>query len=163
MNHEYFMKQALLEAERALALGEVPVGAILVSGDDILARAYNLRETIKDPTAHAEILALKRAAMILGRWRLSDTTMYVTLEPCPMCAGALVQARVPVLVFGAMDPKAGAAGSVLNLVQSPALNHRMEVIGGICEEECRGLMDQFFAHLRDRGSRSEPSRSVKNV
>ncbi|MBC7341448.1 MAG: nucleoside deaminase [Clostridia bacterium] len=157
------MKQALLEAERALALGEVPVGAILVSGDDILARAYNLRETIKDPTAHAEILALKRAAMILGRWRLSDTTMYVTLEPCPMCAGALVQARVPVLVFGAMDPKAGAAGSVLNLVQSPALNHRMEVIGGICEEECQGLMDQFFAHLRDRGLRSEPSRSVKNV
>jgi tRNA(adenine34) deaminase len=143
------MGLALIEARRALELGEVPVGAVLVGDGRVLARAHNLKETRQDPTAHAEILALRMGAEALGSWRLTGTILYVTLEPCPMCAGALVQARVGTLVYGSSDPKSGAVESVLNLVQHPSFNHRLEVIAGIREEECRELLQEFFQKLRE--------------
>ena len=126
-----FMAMAIEEARRAAAQGEVPVGAVLVAGGEVLASRGNERERLHDPTAHAEMLVLRDAAALLGGWRLQDTTLYVTLEPCAMCAGAMVLARVKRLVYGADDPKAGAAGSVLNVVDHPALNHRPEVLAGI--------------------------------
>jgi tRNA(adenine34) deaminase len=145
---ELFMREALKEAISAAAAGEVPVGAILVGHNQIIARAHNLRESSGDPTAHAEILALRQAAAIRRHWRLSDLTLYCTLEPCPMCAGALVQARIARLVYGSSDPKAGAAGSLLNLVQDQRLNHRMEVTGGILAEDCEAILKQFFRARR---------------
>ncbi|MEL7566501.1 MAG: tRNA adenosine(34) deaminase TadA [Dehalobacterium sp.] len=148
MFNTIYMKEALLEAEKAFAKEEVPIGAVIVYGDKIIARAHNLKEERQDPTAHAEILAVKEAALYFRNWRLQGTTMYVTLEPCPMCAGALVQARVDTLVFGAWDNKAGAAGSLLNIVHFPKFNHRMEVFGGIMEEECKAIMQRFFERLR---------------
>jgi len=148
MFHKLYMKEALLEAEKAYAKGEVPIGAVIVSGDKIISRAHNLREERQDPTAHAEILAIREAAQRLQSWRLTGTTIYVTLEPCPMCAGALVQARVDTLVFGAWDGKAGAAGTLLNIAHFPKLNHQVEVFGGVMEEECRDIMQRFFSGLR---------------
>jgi tRNA(adenine34) deaminase len=145
---EQWMKAALKEAEIAYGLGEVPIGAVLVRDDQILASAHNLRETAHDPTAHAEVLVLRRAAEELGHWRLTGTTLYVTLEPCPMCAGALVNARISRLVFGAFDPKAGAAGSLLDLLRDERLNHRLAVDGGVLAEECGGLLRKFFAERR---------------
>ncbi len=142
------MRQALEEAREALARGEVPVGAVLVAGNRVISRSHNLRETTGDPTAHAEILAIREAARQLGTWRLDGTTMYVTLEPCPMCAGALVLARVEKLVFGASDPRAGATGTLYNIVQDGRLNHRLEVMGGILEKECQELLRTFFRDLR---------------
>lgn len=142
------MGLALEEARLALELGEVPVGAILVRAGQVVARAHNLKETWRDPTAHAEILALKMGAEALGSWRLTGTTLYVTLEPCPMCAGALIQSRVDTLVYGSPDPKTGAVESVVNLVQHPSFNHQLEVIAGIREEECRELLQKFFQKLR---------------
>lgn len=138
------MAIALEEARQGFALGEVPVGAVLVKEGRILARAHNCRETWQDPTAHAEILALRRGAQALGTWHLDGCTLYVTLEPCPMCAGAIVQARVKTLVYGATDLKGGAVESLVNLVQDPRLNHRVEVIAGIREEECKALLKEFF-------------------
>lgn len=142
------MKEALMEAEKAYAKGEVPIGAVLVFGGKIIARAHNLKEERKDPTAHAEILAVKEAAASLHNWRLNGSSIYVTVEPCPMCAGALVQARVSTLIFGAWDSKAGAAGSLVNLTQFPQFNHRMEVYGGIMEDECKAIMQRFFEKRR---------------
>jgi tRNA(adenine34) deaminase len=142
------MKEALLEAETALSKGEVPIGAVIVFNGEIIARAHNLKEERKDPTAHAEILAIQQATAKLNNWRLKGSTIYVTIEPCPMCAGALVQARVDRLVLGAWDAKAGAAGSLVNLVQFSQFNHRMEVIGGVMEEECQRMMRRFFEKLR---------------
>lgn len=143
-----FMRRALLEAKKAYLKGEVPVGAIIVADGQVVARAHNRKEELQDPTAHAEMLAIREAASRLGSWRLLGTTMYVTLEPCAMCAGALVLARVERLVYGTPDPKAGAAGSVTNLVQHDALNHRLEVTSGVLQEECAALLQQFFADLR---------------
>lgn len=143
-----FMRRALLEAKKAYLKGEVPVGAIIVADGQVVARAHNRKEELQDPTAHAEMLAIREAATRLGSWRLLGTTMYVTLEPCAMCAGALVLARVERLVYGTPDPKAGAAGSVTNLVQHDALNHRLEVTSGVLQEECAALLQQFFADLR---------------
>ncbi|ATW26415.1 tRNA adenosine(34) deaminase TadA [Candidatus Formimonas warabiya] len=143
-----YMKEALMEAEKAYAKGEVPIGAVLVFGGKIIARAHNLKEERKDPTAHAEILAVKEAAASLHNWRLNGSSIYVTVEPCPMCAGALVQARVSTLIFGAWDSKAGAAGSLVNLTQFPQFNHRMEVYGGIMEDECKAIMQRFFEKRR---------------
>jgi tRNA(adenine34) deaminase len=145
---ELFMREALNEAAVAAACGEVPVGAVLVGNDQVVAKAHNLRETSGDPTAHAEILALRRAAEDRKHWRLSDLTLYCTLEPCPMCAGALVQARIVRLVYGARDPKAGAAGSLMNLVQDGRLNHRMEVTGGILASESEAMLKKFFCDRR---------------
>ncbi|MDP6355895.1 MAG: tRNA adenosine(34) deaminase TadA [Planctomycetota bacterium] len=145
---EYFMGQALREAELAFEEDEVPVGAVIVFENRIIGRAHNQREQLNDPTAHAEILALTQASAELDSWRLNGTTMYVTLEPCPMCAGALVNARVDRLVFGCIDPKAGACGTLWNLVQSEKLNHRLQMSGGLMEEDCREILQRFFRMKR---------------
>jgi tRNA(adenine34) deaminase len=147
-DEEYFMRLALREAERACELGDVPIGAVVVRGGEVIATGRNERELRGDPTAHAEILALREAAQALGSWRVLETTLYVTLEPCAMCAGAIVLARVPRVLYGASDPKAGAAGSVLDVLSESRLNHRPEVVGGVLGEECGELLSAFFAARR---------------
>jgi tRNA(adenine34) deaminase len=148
---EEFMRIALGLAAAAEESNEVPVGAIIVLGDEIIARAFNEKERTGDPTAHAEMLAIRRAAQRLGTWRLSDATMYVTLEPCAMCAGAMIQARLGRLVYGAYDPKAGAAGSVLDILDLPWLNHQVKVKSGVLEAECSQLLSSFFSQMRRDG------------
>lgn len=143
-----FMRAALEHASRATLIGEVPIAAVLVHRGTILAQSHNYRELWQDPTAHAEMIAIREGAKALGSWRLSDTTLYVTLEPCAMCLGAIILARIPYLVFGARDPKAGACGSVLNFTNERRLNHRVEVLGGVLEEESEQLLKQFFKELR---------------
>ena len=145
---DYFMREALRLAARADEAGEVPVGAIIVREGRTIARAFNQVEQLKDATAHAEMLALTQAEEAVGDWRLTDCTLYVTKEPCPMCAGAIVHTRLARVVFGASDPKAGAAGSAMNLLQFPTLNHRCEIVRGIRETECRELLKNFFARQR---------------
>lgn len=142
--HEYFMKQALIEANKAMENNEVPVGAVIVYENRIIARAHNQREMLNDPTAHAEMIAITQAATYLQNWRLTGTTIYVTLEPCAMCAGALVQSRVDDLVYGTVDKKAGACASVVNLVQEPRFNHRLRVIPHILADECKYMLQTFF-------------------
>ncbi len=146
---EHFMSEALRQAEAAAAKGEVPVGAVAVYEGRIVGRAGNQRELLKDPTAHAEMLVLTQAAAELGSWRLEGVTVYVTLEPCAMCAGAMVLGRVSRLVYGASDPKAGACGSVLSVVDHPALNHRVPVESGVLAERCGLVLKEFFAARRD--------------
>ena len=151
MEHDRrWMEEALLEARRAKDLGEVPVGAVVVRRGEVVGRACNRRETLRDPLAHAELLAIRRAAVAVAGWRLIDCTMYVTLEPCAMCAGALVNSRVERLVFGASDPKAGFCGSLGNLVHDPRLNHRLAVRGGVLEAVCGSILRDFFGDLRGR-------------
>ncbi|MCI1694105.1 tRNA adenosine(34) deaminase TadA [Aneurinibacillus aneurinilyticus] len=150
MNDEYYMGLAIEEARKAEALGEVPIGAVIVRDGQVVGRGYNLRETTKDPLAHAELLAIKEASKTMGGWRLIGATLYVTLEPCPMCAGAIVQARLPKIVYGAMDPKAGCAGSLMNLLQEERFNHQVEMMQGVREEECSELLKNFFRSLRER-------------
>jgi tRNA(adenine34) deaminase len=145
---EYFMRLALREAELAVAHEDVPIGAIVVRAGEVLAAAHNERELRADPTAHAEIIALRDAARALGSWRVLDAAVYVTLEPCAMCAGALVLARVARVVYGAPDPKAGACGSVLNVLAEPRLNHRPELAAGLLASECGDLLSEFFATRR---------------
>jgi tRNA(adenine34) deaminase len=145
---DYFMRLALREAERALEHDDVPIGAVLVSGGEVLAAGHNERELRQDPTAHAEIIALREAARLGGSWRLLDTVLYVTLEPCAMCAGAVVLARVPRVVYGTSDPKAGAAGSVLDVLGERRLNHRPEIAGGLLAAESASLLSEFFASRR---------------
>jgi tRNA(adenine34) deaminase len=145
---DYFMRLALREAERALEHEDVPIGAVVVRGGEVLAAAHNERELRQDPTAHAEMIALRDAARAVGSWRILDTVIYVTLEPCAMCAGAIVLARVPRVVYGARDPKAGACGSVLDVLGEPRLNHRPEVAGGLLAAECGELLSVFFAGRR---------------
>ena len=144
------MKEALREAEEAFDLGEVPIGAVIVKDDEIIARGHNLTETTKDPTAHAEMIAIREAAEKLGGWRLPGCSLYVTIEPCSMCAGAMVWSRIEKLYIGAMDPKAGACGSVFNIVEEDKLNHRIDVERGIMAEECSAIMKQFFVQLRKK-------------
>jgi len=144
----FFMREALRQAGKAFEAGEVPVGAVVVREGRIIARAFNQVELLKDATAHAEMLALTQAEEVVGDWRLNDCTLYVTKEPCPMCAGAMVHTRVARVVFGASDPKSGAAGSAMNLLRCPALNHRCEITGGVCGAECRALLQTFFAARR---------------
>ncbi len=151
MQHEDFMRHALEEAREAYKRGEIPVGAIVVHNGKIIARAHNEKESYQDATAHAEILALQRAARHLGHWRLNESVLYCTLEPCTMCAGAMVNARLGQLVYGVTDPKAGSAGSVYDIVRSPALNHQVVVEGGVLKEECSELLKRFFANLRRDG------------
>jgi tRNA(adenine34) deaminase len=143
-----WMTEALVEARRAAAIGEVPIGAVVVREGGAIGRGYNRREIDGDPLAHAEILAIRQAAAAMGGWRLTGCTMYVTLEPCPMCAGALVASRIERLVYGAADPKAGYCGSLGNIVQDPRLNHRLEVTAGVLEGESAELLRGFFASLR---------------
>lgn len=150
MNDEKFMKEALKQAKKAYQLEEVPIGCVIVQGGKIIARAYNKRNRKKHPLAHAEIIAIHKAAKVVGDWRLEDCTMYITLEPCQMCAGAIVQARVPKVVIGTMNPKAGCAGSVLNLLQVQAFNHQVELVRGVMEEECMEMMQSFFRELRNK-------------
>src|SRR5260370_35560303 len=142
---QYFMGEALRQAAKAYAAEEVPVGAVVVREGRIIARSFNQGELIKDATAHAEMLALTQAEEAVGDWRLTDCTLYVSKEPCPMCAGAIVHVRLARVVFGASDPKAGAAGSALNLLQFPTLNHQCEITAGVREAECRALLQKFFA------------------
>jgi tRNA(adenine34) deaminase len=151
MDDQRWMRLALAEAERAAAMGEVPVGAVVVCGDEVVGRGHNRREVDADPLAHAELLALREAARTVGGWRLSGCTMYVTLEPCAMCAGALVASRVDRLVYGAADPKAGYCGSLGDLVRDERLNHRLEVAPGVLEDECGDLLKRFFEGLRRSG------------
>ncbi|WP_279591748.1 tRNA adenosine(34) deaminase TadA [Paenibacillus sp. F411] len=148
--HEHWMREAILEAQKAEALGEVPIGAVIVRNGEIIGRGYNLRETTFDGTAHAEIIAIREASRQLQAWRLLDCRLYVTLEPCPMCAGAIVQSRVPMVIYGTTDPKAGCAGTLMNLLQEPRFNHRTEVIHGVLQPECASLLTQFFRKLRGR-------------
>ena len=143
-----FMRQALAEAEKAAALGETPIGAVLVIGNEIIAAAHNMRETWQDPSAHAELLVVREASAKLGRWRLTDATVYVTLEPCLMCSGALVLARINRLVYGCRDPKAGALGSVYDVVRDGRLNHVYRITPGILEAECSDVLQVFFEKLR---------------
>lgn len=147
---ESFMKQAVKQAKKAYDKLETPIGCVIVHEDKIIARGYNKRNMKKNTLAHAEILAINKVSKVLGDWRLEDCTMYVTLEPCPMCAGAIVQARIPRVVIGSMNPKAGCAGSVLNLLQQDGLNHQVEVTKGVLAEECSGLMTSFFRELRKK-------------
>ena len=152
---EFFMGEALRQAAKARDAGEVPVGAVVVREGRIMARAFNQVELLKDATAHAEMLALTQAEEIAGDWRLTDCTLYATKEPCPMCAGAAVHTRLARLVFGARDPKGGAAGSALNLLQFPTLNHRCEITGGVREAECRALLQNFFLEQRQKQRRND--------
>jgi len=150
------MREAIGEARRAASIGEVPVGALVVSAEgELLARGHNRREVDQDPTAHAELLAIREAARRTGSWRLEGATLYVTLEPCAMCAGAIVLARIGRLVFGANDPKAGFCGSLGDLVREPRLNHRPEVAAGVLDEECGDLLRSFFSELRGRAGRED--------
>ncbi|MCD8075431.1 MAG: tRNA adenosine(34) deaminase TadA [Lachnospiraceae bacterium] len=146
---EKYMKEALRQAKKAYALREVPIGCVIVYEDQILARGYNRRNTDKNTTAHAEMIAIRRASKKLGDWRLEGCTIYITLEPCQMCAGAIVQSRITRAVIGAMNPKAGCAGSVLNLLEMPAFNHQVTVERGILEEECSSMLSGFFRELRE--------------
>ncbi len=147
------MREALREAARAEALGEVPVGAVAVLGGEIIARGHNLRERSQDPTSHAELIALRKAAARLSSWRLTGVTMYVTLEPCPMCAGALVNARVDRVVWGCDDPKAGATRTLYAIGDDPRLNHRFESVSGVLADECAGALRAFFGRIRNGASR----------
>jgi tRNA(adenine34) deaminase len=145
---EYFMRLAIREATRALEHDDVPIGAVVIKDGEVVGSGHNERELRADPTAHAEMIALREAARTLGTWRVLDSVMYVTLEPCAMCAGAIVLSRIPRVVFGAWDPKAGAAGSVLDVLDTPQLNHRPQVQGGLLDEDCADLLRAFFADRR---------------
>lgn len=147
------MKKALDQAVQAYDQGEVPVGAVIVHNERIIAEAGNQRETLNDPTAHAEMIAMTQAAEVLGSWRLKDCTLYVTLEPCPMCAGAIVQARIPFVVYGTPDPKAGACDTMFQITSDIRLNHQSAVLGGVMRDDCRAILQQFFREQRALGKK----------
>ena len=153
MNHEHFMRIALAEAEQALRENEVPIGAVIVHQGRVIARAHNQREQLCDPTAHAEMIAITQAAEARQSWRLDGCTLYVTLEPCPMCAGAIVQARLPAVVYGATDPKAGAVETLYHLLNDPRLNHRAEVAAGVLADPCGRILSEFFQEQRRLGKK----------
>jgi tRNA(adenine34) deaminase len=148
--HIYYMQAAIEEAHKAEQLHEVPIGAVIVWQDQIIGRGYNLRETTRDPLAHAELIAIKQASNHLQAWRLLECKLYVTLEPCPMCAGAIVQSRIPQIIYGTVDPKAGCAGTLMNLLQEDRFNHQVDVISGVLQEDCSLLLTQFFRKLRSQ-------------
>lgn len=148
--HEYFMKEAIKQARKAEKLKEVPIGCVITYEDRIIARGYNRRNTDKSTLAHAEISAIKKASKVIGDWRLEECTLYVTLEPCQMCAGAIVQARIPRVVIGTMNAKAGCAGSIYNLLQEPRFNHQVEVIYDVLREDCTEMLTSFFVNLRQK-------------
>lgn len=152
---EHYMKEAIRQAKKAAALKEVPIGCVIVYDGRIIARGYNRRTVDKNVLAHAEIIAMRKACRILGDWRLEDCTMYVTLEPCPMCAGAIVQARIPKVVIGCMNPKAGCAGSVLDMLHEDGFNHQVETKVGLLGEECSQMLKDFFKALREEGKRKK--------
>lgn len=153
MNDDFWMQAALAEARHALEHEDVPVGAVAVRNGEIIGRGHNRREIDNDPTAHAELIAIRQAAQVIGHWRLEEVTLYCTLEPCAMCAGAMVLSRLPTLVYATTDPKAGAGGSVMNIIDDPKLNHRVEVRQGIYQSEAAQLLKDFFAKLRAEGQK----------
>ncbi len=156
------MRQAIKQAQKALALGEVPIGCVIVYEDKIIARGYNRRNTDKNTLAHAEITAINKASKKIGDWRLEGCTLYVTLEPCQMCAGAIVQARIDEVVMGSMNPKAGCGGSILNLLEMPEFNHQVKVTRGVLEKECSGILTEFFKELRVRNRIEKKQRRMKD-
>ena len=159
--HIKYMKEALKQAKKAYALGEVPIGCVIVYEDKIIARGYNRRNTDKNTLAHAEITAINRASKKIGDWRLEDCTLYVTLEPCQMCAGAIVQSRITNVVMGCMNPKAGCGGSVLNILEMPEFNHQVNVTRGVLEEECSQILQDFFKELRIRNKEEKALRKAE--
>lgn len=159
---ERYMRQALTQAKKALVIGEVPIGCVIVCGGKVVGRGYNRRNTDRSTLAHAEMTAIRKASKSTGDWRLEDCTLYVTLEPCPMCAGAIVQARIPRVVFGARNPKAGCAGSVLNLFDESGFNHQVDSESGVLEDECAELLKGFFAALRVRNREEKLQRKTSD-
>lgn len=151
--HQMYMQMALQQAEQAARSDEVPVGAVIVREGSIIAAAHNQREMLRDPTAHAEMIAITQAAEAVGGWRLEDCILYVTLEPCPMCAGAILQARIPVVVFGALDPKAGAVSSLYEMLNDTRLNHRCEIVSGVLQDRCGQILTDFFRQRRAEGKK----------
>ncbi len=160
---EKYMKEALKQAKKAYALGEVPIGCVIVHEGKIIGRGYNRRNTDKCALAHAEISAIKKASKIIGDWRLEECTLYVTLEPCQMCAGAIIQARIPEVVMGCMNPKAGCAGSVLNILNTPQFNHQAAAFSGVLQQECSDLLKLFFTNLRIRNKQSKTASSHSSI
>ncbi len=160
---EKYMKAALQQAKKAYQIGEVPIGCVIVYQDRIIARGYNRRNTDKNTLSHAEITAINRASKKMGDWRLEGCTMYVTLEPCQMCAGATVQSRMDKVVIGSMSPKAGCAGSVLNILQMEAFNHQVEIVSGVLEEECSKLLSDFFVDLRIRNKEEKQLQQEESI
>ena len=154
-NDEYYMKEALKAAQDAYDAGEVPIGAVIVHNGEIIGRGFNRRNTEGNPLCHAEIIAINEAAHFMGDWRIEECTMYVTVEPCPMCAGAIVQARIPRVVYGAKNPKAGCAGSVLDVLNEPKLNHQVDVTEGVLKEACAAMMKEFFKRFRKKEKKEE--------
>ena len=159
---ERYMREALKQAKKAYALGEVPIGCVIVHDGKMIGRGYNRRNTDKSTLSHAEIIAIKKASKAVGDWRLEECTLYVTLEPCQMCAGAIVQARIPKVVMACMNPKAGCAGSVLNILDMPAFNHQVEAVRGILAQECETLLKTFFKELRLR-NKAEKEKRLYNL
>ena len=157
---ENYMKEALKQAKKAYALGEVPIGCVIVHEGKIIGRGYNRRKTDKNTLAHAEITAINKASKVIGDWRLEECTLYVTLEPCQMCAGAIVQARIPEVVMGCMNPKAGCAGSILNILEMPQFNHQVKVTRGILEADCSQMLKTFFEELRIRNKQEKAARKA---
>lgn len=157
---EKYMREALKQAKKAYKLGEVPIGCVIVHEGRIIGRGYNRRNTDKNTLAHAEITAINKASKYIGDWRLEDCTLYVTLEPCQMCAGAIVQARIPEVVMGCMNPKAGCAGSILNVLEMPQFNHQVLVTRGVLEQECSNMLKTFFSELRIRNKTEKESRKI---
>lgn len=156
---EKYMKEALKQAKKAIKLGEVPIGCVIVHEGRIIGRGYNRRNTDKNTLSHAEITAIRRASKVIGDWRLEECTLYVTLEPCQMCAGAIIQARIPEVVMGCMNPKAGCGGSILNLLEMPEFNHQAVVYRGVLEEECSNVLKEFFVDLRRRNREEKAARN----
>lgn len=157
---EKYMKEALRQAKKAYSLGEVPIGCVIVHEGKIIGRGYNRRNTDKNTLAHAEITAIRKASKVIGDWRLEECTIYITLEPCQMCAGAIIQARIPEVVIGCMNPKAGCGGSILNILEHPQFNHQAAVTRGILEQECSDLLKLFFMELRERNKREKEQRKM---
>jgi tRNA(adenine34) deaminase len=155
MTNEKYMKEALKQAKKAYQIGEVPIGCVIVYQDKIIGRGYNKRNTKKTTLAHAELIAIEKASKYMGDWRLEDCIMYVTLEPCQMCSGAIIQARIKKVVVGTMNPKAGCAGSILNLLQMQEFNHQVELVTGVMEEECTEVLQAFFRDLRIRNKKEK--------
>lgn len=160
MNLKY-MKEALKEAKKAIKYGEVPIGCVIVYEDKIIGRGYNKRNTKKTTLAHAELIAIQKASKVMGDWRLEDCTMYVTLEPCQMCSGAIVQARIKEVIVGAMNPKAGCAGSILNILQMEKFNHQVELTTGVMKEECETVLKEFFKELRVRNKKEKEKKDFE--
>lgn len=158
MDHQLYMEAAIQEALKAQEKGEVPIGCVIVKDGEIIGRGYNLRETDQSSTAHAEIIAIGEANQAVGSWRLEECVLYVTLEPCPMCAGAIVQSRIPLVVYGAADPKGGCCGTICNLLKEPRFNHESEIIAGVLEEECGQLLSNFFRSLREKKKREKQAK-----